>query len=245
MKQLDPQALYEPLKADRLRYCCALLALQQGGNEAFASDGENCYALVHQYPYGTFAFFTDYDPVFFKQVLRRYPTLDLCIDLPPGKTPSVERMRGLKPYPEPWEFFAYEGEVPAAPVDPHIRLLAKLEEEERALLGPFAVNPLELGKPGMVAFAWFEGESPAACLLCSPEVEDIWDVSGTYRLPQHSKASFDAKLLYAYLQYVRKLGCIPQISDTRDLEPAAAPSAGFVPCSIRYAFKYQKPVIFS
>ena len=180
MKQLEPQALYMPLMADRLRYCCALLALRQGGNEAYANDGETCHALVHQYPYGSFAFFTDYDPIFFKQVLRRYPRLDMCIDLPPGATIQIERIRGLKPCAEPQIFYAYEGENPAAPADPQIRLLAAIGADERTLLSPFTTNELELGRSGMTAFVWFEGGDPAACLLCVPEIEDVWDVSGLY-----------------------------------------------------------------
>jgi|GEM_PF-2826371 len=238
---IDPQVLFKILNADRLRFSGALLALQQGGNETFANEDRSCFALVHQYPYGPFAFFTDYDLEFFRAVLRHYPKLNMCIDLPPGTQLQAGRLRGLKPYPQPYEFFAYEGDAPTAPIDPHIRLLAQSELE---LLRPVVQYENELDMPGIQAFAWFEGDRIAGYLHCSPEYEDIWDVGFVFVAPEHRGRGIAAALYYVYLKTLREQGEIPQACGvTNPASAAAARKAGFQPCSIRYAFKFKRPKI--
>ena len=241
MRQIDPQALLDILRADRLRFCGMLWELNQGGNEAFASEDHSCFALVHQYWYGPHATFTGYDPAFLRQVLRRYPKLGLCVDLPPGAQLQIERMRGLKAYSLPFEFFAYDGDIPAAPIDLHIRLL---DESEFDLLRPLVRDEIELKTPGMQAFAWFEGEQIAGYLHCSPCYEDIWDVGYVFTLPEHQGRGIGAALYYAYRKTIREQGETPYVSGvTNPASAAAARKAGFLPCSIRYAYKYKRPKI--
>ena len=236
--------------ADRLRHASSLLELERKlfENEAFANESESCFALVTHYPYGPFATFTDYDPAFFKQMLRRYPQLELSFDLPPGTHLQIKRTRGLKQSIAPRECFSYEGDPPAAPVDPHIRLLVK---EEFDLVRPIAEYQDDINYAKEI-FIWHDGAQIAGYLCCSPSIDgvdgfdDIWDVNNIFVLPTHRNKGIGAALAYAYLKTMRGRGLALCYSGvTNPFSAAAARKAGFQLCCTRYAFKYQKPVIFS
>jgi len=244
MKQIEPESLYEILSAQRLRYIALLLELKRQlfKNEAFANESESCFALVTQYPYGPGASFTGYDPAFFKELLRRYPKLDFSLALPPGIPSQVKRMRGLKQNSVPSACFAYEGEAPAAPVDPHIRLLAK---EEFDLLRPVADRQDDINYAEKI-FVWSEGTQIAGYLCCSPDFDDLWDVNYIFTLPEHRGRGIGTALAYAYLKTMREQGIIPCYSGvTNPASAAAARKAGFQPCSVSYAFKYKRPKFIS
>ncbi|MCL2298826.1 MAG: GNAT family N-acetyltransferase [Firmicutes bacterium] len=239
MKQIEPEALYEILNADRLRYCCVLWELRQGNNEAFSNDDGTGFALVHRYPAWHFASFTGYDPVFLKEVLRRYRKLNVSIEQPEGRVLCVEAVRGLTPDPKPYECFAYTDEVPAGPFHPNIRPLAK---EEYGLVRPIAEHPNHIDYAEGL-FAWFDGERPLGYLSCGPEVDDIWDVHRIYTLPDYRNKGIATALAYAYLKTMREQGLVPYYSGvTNPASAAAARKAGFAQCSTRYAFKYERPI---
>jgi len=232
MKQIDPQSLYEPLRRERLRYAGILLEIQRKRFElkAFANDDESCHCLVTHYPSWIYANFTGYDPAFLREVLQRYPMLELSFNLPPGAELHVAPIPGLE-IKKPYHDYAYEGEPPAGPIDPHIRLL---NANEYDLLLPLVKSPLELKEPGGRFFAWFEDGKAAGYLSSSPFIEDIWDMD--INSPSHE---ISVKLFTAYAQNVRGQGSIPLCSG-EDKNDAALREAGFAPCCTRHAFKYKK-----
>jgi len=244
MKQLEPERLCERLSTQRLRYMSLFheVKRQLFENEAFANDSESCFALVTHYPYGPAASFTQYDPVFLKELLRRYPKINFSLDMPPGAQPQVERMRGLKQHSIPTVCFAYEGEAPAAPVDPHIRPLAKSEFD---LLRPIVDHQDNLVYAEK-AFVWSEGAQITGYLCCSPNFDDIWDVNHIFTLPGHRGHGIGTALAYAYLKTMREQGLVPYYSGvTNPASAAAARKAGFQPCRTSYAFQYKKPKFIS
>jgi len=240
MKPITPERLYEILSAQRLRYASSLLELERKlfENEAFANDGESCFALVTQYPHGPGAFFTDYDPGFIKQLLRRCPRLNLSFDLPPGAQLEIGRIRGLKPCAVSTESFACDGDAPAAPIDPHIRLLAA---EEFDLVRPIVRCEDDI-KFAEKIFVWAEGGQIVGYLCCSPSFADVWDVNHIFTLPEHRGKGIGTALAYAYLKTMREQGLVPYYSGvTNPASAAAARKAGFQLCGTRYAFTYKRP----
>ena len=242
MKQIDPRRLQERLYSQRLRYLSELNELAHGENEAFANDDETCFALVHQYPYGPCASFTGYDPAFFEQVLHRYPSLNLNISLPPGQALRVEPMRGLTQNGS-YEYFAYEGEPPTAPIDPRVRLLAK---EEHELVRPIMQHDAPiLNDPEALIFVCFDAEQIVGYLSCSPEWEDVWDAGNVFTLPEHRGKGIGTALDYAYLKTMRERGFVPYGSGVYNpASAAAARKAGFELCCVRHAFNYKRPKLF-
>jgi len=257
MKKIDPQRMYEILNKDRLRYWhflreLAIMSLPpQDRHEykgpfandheyegPFANDSETCFALISHWCSGTNISFTNYDSTFVDEMLQNYPKQKTYYRLwfypMPGEQMPVDTIHGLSLNPQ-GSLFAYTGEVPTAPIDPHIRIL---EKDEIDMLEPYlpydgesygsyiSTCMSETKKKDGKAFAWRDEQNLIrAFAFCIPRFEEFWDF-GPYHFSKELKyrtPEIVAALLYAYLKTIREQEDIP----TTQLNLKEAHEAGF------------------
>ena len=230
MKLIAPERLYEILNTDRLRYweMLQLLKDRRDGQDAleaaFANDNDTCFSIVSHWHMGTDVFFSDYEPAFINEVLRRCPKAKrifrFWFDLLPGQEAHFRHAHDDF-YLSSSPYFAYTGEAPAASIDPHIHVLSGNEID---LLHP--IIDLEHGydvmhEPGIKAFAWFDEGQYKAYLACSPVYEEFWRIRYEYLKEQPLEVV--TALFYAYLKTIRERSGIPITYD----HLAASQKAGF------------------
>ena len=243
MKQIDPQALLERIRPQRLCYSQEYMDLSRPEEIAnrsilcYANQGESCYAMTWAYPSWNVASFIGYDKEFTREVLTQFSETGAGWPLPPGEALPGIKLRGLRNRGVT-ESFAYDRDIPAAPPDPHIRLL---EQESFGPLRAIAPRQDDLDHQPL-AFAWMEDGQPLGYLACGPMVDDIWDVGLVFTLPEHRGRGIGTALAYAYLKAMRERGLVPYYSGVSNPHSAgAARSAGFQLCSTCHSFHYKRP----
>ena len=243
MKEIDSQAMLERIRPQRLCYFGEYIdlmrpeAIEKRAIRCYVNEAGDCAAVTWVYPTWYVASFIGYDRNFTRELLRQYGKTEAYLTTPPGETPPVVKLRGLRQKGVE-SSFAYEGDVPAAPIDPHIQLL---EKEQFEPLRAIALRQDDLDRKPL-AFAWFEDGKPLGYLVCGPTAEDLWDVGLVFTLPEHRSRGIGSKLAYAYLKTMRERGLVPYYSGVIHPHSAkAALKAGFRLCCTQRIYNYKRP----
>jgi len=248
MKQIEPQALLERLRPQRLCFFSEYYDLMRPEEienrkiKCFANQDETCLAMTWVYPEWNVAGFIGYDKTFTREVLRGFdkPSIEVVFPVPPGETLPHIKLRGLRKKAVE-ESFAHEGPVPEAPIDAHVQLLEKEEFEPLRAIGQGHGNHDNLNHQPQ-AFAWMDDGKPLGYLSCGPMIEDIWDVGLIFTLPECRGRGIATALAYAYLKTMRERGFVPYYSGvTNPASAAAARKAGFRLCGTRHLYSYKRP----
>ena len=247
MRQIDPERLLQRIVTRRLCYSVEYLDLsspemrKKWAIECFASQDDTCFAVVWKHPGWSMVNFIGYEKNFCKALLSRFKTTNVAFAVPPGEALPKIHIRGLKPKRSfAYESFSCETPAPEAPVDPHIRLLAKKEYD---LVRPIVKQKEDLNDECMVQ-AWLEDDVALGYISYSlyENMADSWDVSYIQVSPKHRGRGIGSALAYAYLKNIREQGLVPYYSGVSNpASAAAARKAGFQLCCTKYAFNYKRP----
>ena len=245
MRQIEPQTLLERIRPQRLCYFTEYMDLMRPEEiarraiQCYANENDSCLAMTWVYPEWNVVSFIGCDREFTREVLLRFdkPNIEVGFSLPPGETLPGIKLRGLRKKAVE-DSFAYNGDVPDTPVDPHIFLLEKEAFEPLRAIAPrqddLDHHPL--------AFAWMEDGQPLGYLACGPSTEDVWDVGLIFTLPEHRGRGIATKLAYGYLKTMRERSLVPYYSGVSNPYSAkAAQRAGFQLCNTCYSFDYKRP----
>jgi len=243
MKQIEPQAMLERIRPQRLCYFQEYMDLSRPGEielraiKCYANQDETCYAVTWVYPSWNAAGLIGYDKEFAREVLAQFKETGVGLSLPPGEALPDIKLRGLRETGVT-ESFAYEGPAPETPIDPHIRLL---EKEAFGPLRAIAQRQDDLDHHPL-AFAWMEEGRPLGYLACGPSTEDVWDVGLIFTLPEHRGRGIATKLAYAYLRTMRERSLVPYYSGVSNPHSAkAAQKAGFQLSCTCHSYSYKRP----
>ena len=246
MKQIEPQALLERIRPQRLCFFSEYYDLtrpeeiEKRAVKCFANQDGTCHAMTWVHPEWNVAGFIGYDKNFTREILRQFGETEACWSLPPGEVLPSIKLRGLHKKAVQ-EAFAYEGPMPAAPIHPHICLLEKEQFAPLRVIGQGHGNHDNLNHL-LQAFAWMEEGQPLGYLSCGPMIEDIWDVGLVFTLPEHRGRGIATALAYAYLKTMRERDLVPYYSGvTNPASAAAARKAGFQLCCTGHLYNYKRP----
>lgn len=242
MKQIEPQAMLERIRPQKLCYFAEYLDLSrlviaERAIQCYANDDESCLAMTWAYPRWNVASFIGYDKEFTREVLLQFNETTAGWSLQPGEELPDIKLRGLRKKGV-YESFAYAGPAPETPIDPQIRLL---EKEAFGPLRAIAPRQDDLDHHPL-ALAWMEEGRPLGYLACGPSTEDIWDVGLIFTLPEYRGRGIGTALAYAYLKTMRERGFVPYYSGVSNPHSAgAARRAGFQLYNTCHAFNYKRP----